>query len=55
MHTTVPNVTVGTTLHLPLRAYLVQILRSAVTVAKLLANVFRAMMDIIYHQTAQFA
>jgi hypothetical protein len=46
---------VGTTLHLPHRAYLVQILRNAVSAAKLLANAYRAMIDIIYLLTAQFA
>ncbi len=45
----------GITLHPPHRAYLVQILRSAVSVAKLLANVFCAMMDIIYLLAAQLA
>ncbi len=45
----------GTTLHLPHRAYLVQILHNAVSAAKLLANVYLAMRDIIYLLTAQIA
>ncbi len=52
---TVQNVTVGTTLHLPHLAYLVQILRNAVSAAKLLANVYRAMMGIIYLLTVNNA
>jgi hypothetical protein len=46
---------VGTTLHLPHRAYLVQILRNAVSAVKLLANVYRARMVIIYLLTANHA
>jgi hypothetical protein len=46
---------VGITLHPPHRVYLVQILRNAVSAAKLLANVFCAMMDIIYLLAAQLA
>ncbi len=45
----------GTTLHPPHNAYLVQILRNAMSAAKLLANAFRARMDIIYLLTAQLA
>jgi hypothetical protein len=46
---------VGTTLHPPHHAYLVQILRNAVSAVKLLANVYPAMMDIIYLLTANHA
>ncbi len=45
----------GTILHPPHRAYLVQILRNAVSAAKLLANVYRVIMDIIYLLTANNA
>ncbi len=45
----------GTTLHPPLRAYLVQILPNAVSAVKLQINVFRVRMDILYLLTAQLA
>ncbi len=44
-----------TILHLPHRAYLVQILRNAVSAVKLLANVYRARMVIIYLLTVNHA
>ncbi len=45
----------GTTLHPPHHAYLVQILRNVVSAAKLLANVYRVRMDIIYLLMANHA
>ncbi len=55
MHITVHSVIVGTTLHPPLRAHPVQILRNAVSVVKLQINVFHVRMDILYLLTANNA